>query len=125
MALRYNRRYVIKELPGGMCVMKRVCTQCGKKYSGERNICRECRNNKRRKDKTRPGKTRPNRPKDFFLKVRRKDAFERQRKRIAREMEEIEATGMSPEESSVYEILEAGVKLDETINYSAFERVAG
>ena len=39
---------VIKRLKNGACVMKRICNQCRKGFTGERNICPQCRNDRRR-----------------------------------------------------------------------------
>ena len=48
MPTRYENGKVIKRLKNGACVMKRICNQCREGFTGERNICPQCRNERRR-----------------------------------------------------------------------------
>jgi len=49
MPKRIEDRKVYKRYLNGACFIDRVCGQCGRKFIGERNICKPCRNRNRRK----------------------------------------------------------------------------
>ena len=98
----------------------RTCPECGSRHFRGENLCTCCMNARAEARKKNSIKI-----KDPKWVRRRLERFEKHKKRIRTEMKAIKAAGLSPEDDSVYEILDAGVKLDETINFTAFERVAG
>ena len=104
----------------GRLYRDRVCPECGKKHFHSENMCIKCRNTQQ-----------ANRRNKSYIKISDTQYADQQKqrlavheKRIAAEMIAIEKAGLSPKTSSVYEILAAGVILDETVNYSAFEKIA-
>ncbi len=108
--------------------MDRICCVCRKGFVGERNICPPCRNRRRREqgkfDKTyhhdyyhkflskaallrRPGEL----SKKTEIFGPRKEAFEKQKKRIQAELKAIRKAGLDPDNDSIQAILDAGVDL--------------
>lgn len=86
----------------------RVCTVCGKGHWHGENMCIKCRNTQQRK---RRGYT--------YVKRKETDWYSEREKRIAahaerigREMKPIEAAGLSPTDSTIEEIENAGVELE-------------
>lgn len=109
-----------------VCVKDRVCKQCGKAFVGDRYTCPQCRHENVKAG----GKFGWKYHHDYyhkFLKVdswpretkgdvkqeMRRAALARQTERIHGEMAAIIAAGLSPTESTVADIIAAGVALEE------------
>lgn len=104
----------------GKVYMDRICPDCEKKHHHGEQMCIKCRNDQQaqiRKPYIKRAET------DWEIKRQRRLA--EHTRRIEAEMKAIRAAGLSPENDSVQKILDAGVQLDETINYSAFKEMAG
>lgn len=104
----------------GRIYKPRVCPECGKKHFHGENMCIKCRNTQQAKRRNKP-----------YIKIRdtayhdeKEIRISAHKKRIAGEMKAIRKAGLCPFTDSVQAILNAGVALDETINYSAFEKIA-
>ena len=119
---------VIKRLKNGACVMKRICNQCREGFIGERNICPQCRNERRRAE-GRFGADYHNYyyhrflskmamlhdngsfSRDRRISAARRAAFEKQKKRVLAEIEAIREAGLDPNEDYIRTIERAGVRL--------------
>jgi len=93
----------------GKTYKDRVCYICGKEHYHRENMCISCRNDEQQQ---RHGKRYIKR-KDMPGEIHRKVSLAAHAKRIAREMEAIEAAGLSPSNSTIEEIEAAGVELEE------------
>ena len=118
-----NGGVVIERLENGACVTKRICKQCGRKFVGERNLCRPCCNQQRLE-----GKFGPTYHKQYYRRrtgkavVRpmqqapgRAAALERHQRRIRCDIETITQAGFDPDNTPLCEILDAGVELAERL----------
>ena len=92
----------------GKTYKDRICYICGKGHFHRENMCIACRNTEQRK-----------RHGDWYVKrqdsageIRRQVLLAEHRKRITREMEAIEAAGLSTSDSTIEEIEAAGVELE-------------
>ena len=92
----------------GKTYKDRICYVCGKKHYHRENMCISCRNIEQ---VGRHGKQYIKR-KDSAGEIRRQVKLAEHRKRINREMEAIEAAGLSPANSTIEEIEAAGVELE-------------
>jgi len=128
MPRRIDDRRIYLRYSNGMCVIDRICRECGHKFIGERNICPPCRNKARRKtgkynaqyhrryyhskyskmallhnegDMTRKGK----------IAELRKAAFEKQKCRIRAEMIAIMRAGLDPANDTIERIQQAGIQI--------------
>ncbi len=109
-----------------VCIKDRICKECGKAFTGDRYTCPQCRH-KTVKASGKFGRKYHHDYYEKFLKVDsepreikgdvkqelRREALARQTERIHREMKAISAAGLSPTESTVAEIIAAGVALEE------------
>ena len=109
-----------------VCIKDRVCKECGKEFTGDRWTCPQCRY-KTVKASGKFGAEYHHKYYRKFLKVDsepretkgdvkdelRRAALARQTERIHREMAAITAAGLSPTESTVADIIAAGVALEE------------
>jgi len=102
----------------GKTYKDRICYVCGKEHYHRENMCISCRN---AEQVERHGKQYIKR-KDSAGEIRRKVLLAEHRKRINREMEAIEAVGLSPSNSTIKEIEAAGVEL-EAFNISGLGKV--
>jgi hypothetical protein len=87
----------------------RVCYICGKGHFHRENMCISCRNIEQ---VGRHGKQYIKRQ-DSAGEIRRQVYLAGHAKRIAREMEAIEAAGLSPADSTIEDVENAGVELEE------------
>ncbi len=93
----------------GKTYKDRICPECGKGHWHRENMCISCRNIEQVR---RHGKQYI-KLKDSAGEIRRKVLLAEHRKRIFREVEAIEAAGLSPSNSTIEEIEAAGVELEE------------
>ena len=128
MPTRYDNEKVIKRLKNGACVMKRICNQCREGFTGERNICPQCRNDRRRAE----GKFGADYHNYYYhrylskmamlhdagtlsrnrhISAARRAAFEKQKKRVLAEIEVIREAGLDPDNDNIQTIERAGVRL--------------
>lgn len=91
----------------GKVYRDRVCSECGKEHWHRENMCISCRNTEQR---MRHGY--------WYIKlqdsageIRRQVYLAEHIKRINREMEAIEAAGLSPTDSTIEDIENAGIEL--------------
>ncbi|MBW8015727.1 MAG: hypothetical protein FVQ82_06035 [Planctomycetes bacterium] len=92
----------------GKTYQDRICYVCGKEHYHRENMCISCRNIEQ---VGRHGKQYTKR-KDMPGEIQRQVELAEHRKRINREMEAIEAEGLSPSNSTIEEIEAAGVELE-------------
>jgi hypothetical protein len=92
----------------GKTYMDRICYVCGKDHYHRENMCIGCRN---AEQVGRHGKQYTKR-KESAGEIRRQVLLAEHRKRINCEMTAIEAAGLSPANSTVQEIIDAGVELE-------------
>ena len=128
MSRRIDNSMVIKRLKNGACVMRRVCKQCQKEFIGERNLCRQCCNQRRRLE----GKFGAGYHRQYYrrklsklsflhdkgslskkrtVSADRKAAFEKQHQRVRSEMAAIKKAGYDPDNDNIQTIETAGVQL--------------
>ncbi len=93
----------------GKTYKNRICYVCGKEHYHRENMCISCRNIEQ---VHRHGKQYTKR-KHMPIEIQRQVCLAENSKRINREMEEIEAAGLSPSNSTIEEIEAAGVELEE------------
>ena len=119
------------------CIKDRVCKECGKEFAGDRYTCPQCRY-KTVKASDKFGRKYHHDYYHKFLKVdsepretrgdvkqeMRRAALARQTERIHREMAAIIAAGLDPATTPVQTIIDAGIRLDNSIHCDAFERIA-
>ncbi|MBW8017292.1 MAG: hypothetical protein FVQ82_14000 [Planctomycetes bacterium] len=98
----------------GKTYMDRICYVCGKEHYHRENMCISCRNIEQ---VGRHGKQYTKR-KDMPGEIQRQVELAEHRRRINREMEAIEAAGLSPANSTIEEIENAGVELEAFDIYS-------
>ena len=109
-----------------VCIKDRICKECGKEFAGDRYTCPQCRYEKVKASgkfgrkyhhdyyrKYLKVDSAPRETKGDVKQEMRKAALARQTERIRREMKAIIAAGLSPTESTVAEIIAAGVALEE------------
>ena len=121
MPLRYDNNKVIKRLSNGACVMGRVCSECGKDFTGERNMCPQCRNEQRRQSGRFGADYHRNYYRRFLSKSallhgagtlsrdprisgKRRAAFEIQRRRITEQIKRIRQAGLDPDNDTMQKI---------------------
>lgn len=93
----------------GKTYKDRICYVCGKEHYHRENMCISCRN---AEQVDRHGKQYAKK-KDRSDEIYRKVCLAEHTKRIAREIEDIEAAGLSPANSTIEEIEAAGIELKE------------
>ncbi len=94
----------------GRVYRDRVCTVCSKDHWHGENMCIKCRNDQQRKRRGVIYKKRKEHP--WYSKRQKRLAAHAER--IEREIKAIEAAGLSPTDSTIQEIIDAGVELDMT-----------
>jgi hypothetical protein len=130
MPRRIEDRYVYKRYLNGACVIDRICQKCGRKYIGERNTCPPCCNEALRKN----GKFSAEYHRNYYhkrysksailhgkgkmtkkgqLAQLRNAAWLQQKNRIRNELLAITLAKLDPDENTIEEIEQAGVKLQE------------
>lgn len=106
----HYKKNVYRRLRDGSCVMKRTCRQCRKDFVGDRNVCPDCRNQRRRREWTKMKRyNRPRQPRQ--VNPLRESALAMQERRIHAEIEAIRRAGLDPDNDSIQTILNAGVVL--------------
>ena len=105
----------------GRIYRNRICIECGKKHFHAEKMCIKCRNTQQEKRRNKPYIKR----KDTVYFSEKEQRILAHEKRIAAEMTAIRKAGMCPIKDSVQAILDAGIALDEIINYSAFGKATG
>lgn len=130
MPRRYEDSLVYRRLSNGGCIMDRRCCECRREFIGERNICPACRNSARRKSGKFNAEYHRRYYHDFLSKAAllrrpgelskkteilgpRKEAFEKQKRRIQAEMKAIRKAGLDPNNDSILVIERAGVVLED------------
>jgi hypothetical protein len=115
-----------------MCVIDRICKECGKIYIGDRNICPTCRNAARRKNGNFDAEYHRNYYHKRFSKSAvmrgkgeltrhgpiaqlRKAAWLKQKNRIRHELLSITLAKLDPDNNTIEEIEQAGIKLTNEI----------
>ena len=104
----------------GRIYRNRICIECEKKHFHAEKMCIKCRNTQQAKRRNKPYIKR----KDTVYFSEKEQRICAHEKRIAAEMTAIRNSGMCPIKDCVQTILDAGVALDEEVNYSAFEKIA-
>ena len=92
----------------GRVYRDRVCTVCSKGHWHGENMCIKCRNDQQRKRRGVIYKKRKEHP--WYSQRQKRLAAHAER--IEREMKAIRQAGLSPTDSTIQEIIDAGVELD-------------
>ena len=92
----------------GRVYRDRVCTVCDKDHWHGENMCITCRNEQQKKRRGVIYKKRKEHP--WYSQRQKRLAAHAER--IEREIKAIEAAGLSPTDSTIQEIIDAGVELD-------------